>query len=84
MGPEAYRLPDAFDAAFRRAMALCAGVLVVGAAVAWATVRRPAPDCRHPECHTHGSVAVPPLEPETERGEEHGTAAPRPRGTEPR
>ncbi|MEY9487295.1 EmrB/QacA subfamily drug resistance transporter [Streptomyces calvus] len=84
MGPEAYRLPDAFDAAFRRAMVLCAGVLVVGAAVAWATVRRPAPDCRHPECHTHGSVAVPPLEPETERGEEHGTAAPRPRGTEPR
>ncbi|MFE2275821.1 MFS transporter [Streptomyces sp. NPDC059454] len=62
MGPEAYRLPDAFDEAFRRAMVLCAGVLVVGSAIAWATVRRPAPDCRHPECHTHGSVAVPPLE----------------------
>ncbi|MEV0691676.1 MFS transporter [Streptomyces sp. NPDC050388] len=66
MGPEAYREPDAFDDAFRRAMVLCAGVLVVGSALAFATVRRPAPGCRRPECHTHGSVAVPPLEPETE------------------
>jgi MFS family permease len=62
MGPEAYRLPDAFDDAFRRAMVLCAGVLVAGSAIAWATVRRPAPGCKHPECHIHGSVAVPPLE----------------------
>ncbi|MFD8518653.1 MFS transporter [Streptomyces capillispiralis] len=83
MGPEAYRLPDAFDDAFRRAMALCAAVLVAGAAIAWATVRRPAPDCRHPECHTHGSVAVPPLEAETDRAEEHGKGAPWPPGTEP-
>ncbi|GGV69915.1 MFS transporter [Streptomyces griseoloalbus] len=88
MGPEAYRLPDAFDDAFRRAMTLCAGVLVVGAAIAWATVRRPAPDCRHPECHTHGSVAVPPLEAETEprgeRGKGPGTETPWPPGAEPR
>ncbi|MER7490226.1 MFS transporter [Streptomyces sp. NPDC126497] len=69
MGPEAYRLPDAFDDAFRRAMVLCAGVLVLGSALAFATVRRPAPDCAHPECHTHGSVAVPPLE----AGEEGGS-----------
>ncbi|MFI5572294.1 MFS transporter [Streptomyces sp. NPDC051740] len=69
MGPEAYRLPDAFDDAFRRAMVLCAGVLVVGSAIAFTTVRRPAPDCPHPECHTHGSVAVPPLE----AGEEDGS-----------
>ncbi|MBQ1092165.1 MFS transporter [Streptomyces sp. B93] len=62
MGPDAYRSPDAFDAAFGRAMLMCAGVLVVGAALAFATVRRPAPDCARPECHTHGSVAVPPLE----------------------
>ncbi|MFB9348988.1 MFS transporter [Streptomyces heliomycini] len=77
MGPEAYRLPGAFDDAFRRAMILCAGVLVLGSALAFATVRRPAPDCRHPECHTHGSVAVPPLEPETEPepGEERGSGA---------
>ncbi|WP_030863014.1 MFS transporter [Streptomyces sp. NRRL S-37] len=69
MGPEAYRLPDAFDDAFRRAMLLCAAVLAAGSAIAWATVRRPAPGCPHPECHTHGSVAVPPLE----TGEEGGS-----------
>ncbi|WP_149548117.1 MFS transporter [Streptomyces marokkonensis] len=68
MGPEAYRVPDAFDDAFRRAMALCAGVLVIGSAVAFATVRRPAPDCCRPECRTHGSVAVPPLEAGRRRG----------------
>jgi EmrB/QacA subfamily drug resistance transporter len=63
MGPEAYRSPDAFDAAFHRAMPLCAGVLVAGAVLAFATVRRPAPDCRRPECRTHGCVTAPPLEP---------------------
>ncbi|CAM5488643.1 MFS transporter [Streptomyces pilosus] len=62
MGPEAYRLPGAFDDAFDRAMVLCAVVLVAGSALAFATVRRPTPDCRRPECRTHGSVAVPPLE----------------------
>ncbi|MER5215787.1 MFS transporter [Streptomyces sp. NPDC002838] len=62
MGEEAYRSPGAFDDAFGRAMGVCAGVLVVGALVAFATVRRPAPDCRKPECRTHGAVAVPPLE----------------------
>jgi EmrB/QacA subfamily drug resistance transporter len=64
MGPEAYRSADAFDSAFRRAMPICAGVLVAGAVLAFATVRRPAPDCRHPECRTHGSVTTPPLEPD--------------------
>ncbi|MDT0611149.1 MFS transporter [Streptomyces lancefieldiae] len=63
MGPDAYRSAGAFDAAFRRAMPLCAGILVLGAVLAFATVRRPAPDCLRPECRTHGSVAVPPLEP---------------------
>ncbi|MEH0577001.1 MULTISPECIES: MFS transporter [Streptomyces] len=62
MGQEAYRSADAFDDAFRRAMMLCAGVLVLGAAVAFATVRRLPPDCRRPECRTHGSVLAPPLE----------------------
>jgi len=68
MGPEAYRSADAFDDAFRRAMPLCAGVLVVGAALAFATVRRPPPDCRRPECRTHGWVTAPPLEPRATRG----------------
>ncbi|MFF3612654.1 MFS transporter [Streptomyces sp. NPDC002580] len=64
MGPEAYRSADAFDAAFRRAMPLCAGVLVIGAVLAFATVRRPAPGCLRPECRRHGSLTAPPLEPE--------------------
>ena len=67
MGAEAYRSPEAFDAAFGRAMVWCAGVLVLGAGVAFATVRRPAPDCRRPECHTHGCVTAPPLEHPEER-----------------
>ncbi|MFI1168262.1 MFS transporter [Streptomyces sp. NPDC020801] len=68
MGPEAYRSADAFDAAFRRAMPICAGVLVAGAVLAFATVRRPAPDCRHPECRTHCWVTAPPLEGRRSRG----------------
>ncbi|GGS15362.1 MFS transporter [Streptomyces humidus] len=62
MGPEAYRSAPAFDEAFRKAMALCAGVLVLGAVIAFTTVRRLPPDCRRPECRTHGSVLAPPLE----------------------
>ncbi|MER6348191.1 MFS transporter [Streptomyces sp. NPDC001595] len=62
MGPEAYRSPEAFDTAFGRAMLWCAGVLVAGAALAFATVRRPAPGCRHPECRTHCGLTAPPLE----------------------
>ncbi|MFJ2019563.1 MULTISPECIES: MFS transporter [Streptomyces] len=63
MGPEAPQMPDAFDAAFRRAMPLCAAVLVAGAVLALATVRRPPEDGRGPECRTHGWVTAPPLEP---------------------
>jgi len=68
MGPEAYRSAEAFDAAFRRAMPLCAGVLVVGAVLAFTTVRRPPPGCLRPECRRHGSLTAPPLEPERSRG----------------
>ncbi|MDQ0788237.1 MFS transporter [Streptomyces sp. B3I8] len=63
MDDEAYRSAGAFDAAFRRAMPICAAVLLAGALLAWATVRRPAPGCAHPECHRHGNVTTPPLEP---------------------
>ncbi|MFJ2736264.1 MFS transporter [Streptomyces sp. NPDC087317] len=62
MGPEAYRSADAFDVAFRRAMPICAAVLVVGAVLAFVAVRRPVKGCRRPECRTHGSVTTPPLE----------------------
>ncbi|MFD4880088.1 MFS transporter [Streptomyces sp. NPDC058420] len=68
MGPEAYRSAPAFDHAFDRAMLWCAGVLVVGSVLAFATVRRPAPDCRRPECLTHGWVTAPPLEPRVGKG----------------
>lgn len=44
MGPESYLSATEFDAAFSRAMPWCAGALVVGAAVAWATVRSPLPE----------------------------------------
>ncbi|WP_181805164.1 MFS transporter [Streptomyces shenzhenensis] len=64
MGPEAYRSAPAFDAAFDRAMPICAGALVAGAALAFAMVRRPAPGCVRPECRHHGNVTTPPLEPE--------------------
>jgi EmrB/QacA subfamily drug resistance transporter len=73
MDDEAYRSAGAFDTAFRRAMPICAAVLLAGAALAWSTVRRPAPDCAHPECHHHGNVTTPPLEPPAPPVE-HGTA----------
>jgi EmrB/QacA subfamily drug resistance transporter len=75
MGAEAYRSATAFDTSFRRAMPICAGVLVVGALLGFAAVRRPAPECRRPECRTHGFVTTPPLE-ETRRGARQGAVGP--------
>ncbi|MFD8326259.1 MFS transporter [Streptomyces lydicus] len=71
MGPEAYRSAAEFEAAFRRAMPLLAGVLLVGALLAWLTVRtgtlraaEPEPGRRcHPECAYHCGVSSPPLDP---------------------
>jgi EmrB/QacA subfamily drug resistance transporter len=71
MGPEAYRSAEEFATTFRRAMPLCAGVLVAGALIAWSTVRpaalrgpEPAPEKRcHPECAYHCGVSAPPLDP---------------------
>ncbi|MFD7030783.1 MFS transporter [Streptomyces sp. NPDC059917] len=62
MGPDAYRSAEQFGAAFDRAMPWCAGVLVLGALVAWATVRSPAPGAARPQCHTQCAVTAPPLE----------------------
>ncbi|MBM4794987.1 MFS transporter [Streptomyces sioyaensis] len=81
-GPEAYRSADEFGAAFRRAMPLCAGILVVGGLIAWLTVRtpalraaEPAPAERcHPECVYHCGVSAPPLDP----GEARALEAERP------
>ncbi|MGC4947316.1 MFS transporter [Streptomyces sp. DT224] len=70
MGPEAYRDAGEFAATFRRAMPMCAGLLVLGALIAWATVRTPAPvrDTARPECAVHCGVTSPPLEPAPETG----------------
>ncbi|CAM5627960.1 MFS transporter [Streptomyces californicus] len=66
MGPEAYRDAGEFAATFRRAMPMCAGLLVAGAVLAWWTVRTPAAAGREerPACAVHCGVTAPPLEPE--------------------
>ncbi|WP_406425661.1 MFS transporter [Streptomyces sp. NBC_01589] len=65
MGPEAYRSDAAFDASFSRAMTLCAGLLAVGASVAFLTLRRTAAAPRPPHGRTHGRthgwLMEPPL-----------------------
>ncbi|RPK48497.1 Multidrug resistance protein stp [Streptomyces sp. ADI92-24] len=69
MGPEAYRNAGEFAATFRRAMPMCAGLLVLGALIAWSTVRTPPTavrDTARPECAVHCGVAAPPLEPAPE------------------
>ncbi|MGW7188677.1 MFS transporter, partial [Streptomyces sp. NPDC054838] len=63
MGPDSYLSAPAFDAAFGRAMLWCAGILVAGSVLAWATVRNPAPAACHPLCRTCCGVTSPPLEP---------------------
>ncbi|MFF8844953.1 MFS transporter [Streptomyces sp. NPDC015127] len=72
MGPEAYRSAAEFGETFRRAIPMCAGVLVAGAVVAWATVRAPSPveaaERGQPECRMNCGVAAPPLEPPRGRG----------------
>ncbi|MFG2140431.1 MFS transporter [Streptomyces sp. NPDC048650] len=81
-GPEAYRSADQFGAAFRRAMPLCAGILLVGALIAWLTVRSDvlhaeptAPESCHPECRYHCGVSAPPLDPGEIRSGRPGEAA---------
>ncbi|GGO87113.1 DHA2 family efflux MFS transporter permease subunit [Wenjunlia tyrosinilytica] len=68
--PEAYRSATEFSRTFRRAMPLCAGILVVGSLIAWFTVRSNvlarAPEeegaCA-PECRMHCGMVSPPLDP---------------------
>lgn len=64
MGPEAYRSAEEFGETFRRAMPMCAGVLVVGSLIAWSTVRRPLREAvgPRPECRVNCGVVAPPLE----------------------
>ncbi|MCX4583880.1 MFS transporter [Streptomyces sp. NBC_01481] len=71
MGPEAYRSAEQFGETFRRAMPMCAGVLVLGSLIAWTTVRRPAPADvlarARPQCRVNCGVSAPPLEQAEER-----------------
>ncbi|MFF3750396.1 MFS transporter [Streptomyces sp. NPDC002018] len=79
MGPEAYRSATQFGETFRRAMPMCAGILVLGALIAFATVRRPQVPGERPECKIHCGLTAPPLEPETvRRSSPGGGAADRP------
>ncbi|MFJ2399361.1 MFS transporter [Streptomyces sp. NPDC087843] len=61
MGPDAYRSDAAFDASFSRAMPLCAGLLAVGASVAFGTLRQTAAAAHPPHGRTHGWLMEPPL-----------------------
>lgn len=79
MGPEAYRDAGEFAVTFRRAMPMCAGLLVAGSVLAFCTVRKPArapepggdrdraggpaEEPCRPECTVHCGVVAPPLEP---------------------
>ena len=70
MGPEAYRDAGEFASTFRRAMPMCAGLLVAGSVIAWWAVRA-SPAARaepRPACATHCGVTAPPLEPEPGSG----------------
>lgn len=65
MGPEAYRSAVEFGETFRKAMPMCAGVLVVGSLIALWRVRKPehVPERARPECRINCGVGAPPLEP---------------------
>ncbi|MEU7021198.1 MFS transporter [Streptomyces sp. NPDC046203] len=79
MGPEAYRSATQFDAAFGRAMVICAGVLVAGSLLAWITLRTPPRPELRPECQMHCGVGAPPLDPgrvNEASGEGGGTSGP--------
>ncbi|MGD3105538.1 MFS transporter [Streptomyces sp. YGL11-2] len=82
MGPGAYRSSAEFSAAFRRAMLLCALVLLLGALTAWLTVRSDvlqAPEPCHAECTYHCGVSSPPLDPgEANPGQGQPPGAPEP------
>ncbi|MFJ4922467.1 MFS transporter [Streptomyces sp. NPDC088725] len=77
MGPEAYHSATQFGAAFHRAMPICAGVLVLGSAIAFFRVRTPASEPKalaDVESRVHCCLTSPPVEttPSGETGEVAG------------
>jgi hypothetical protein len=61
MGPDAYRSAAAFDTSFSRAMPLCAGLLAIGASVAFGLLRQTGTASHRPHGRTHGWLMEPPL-----------------------
>jgi EmrB/QacA subfamily drug resistance transporter len=66
VGPQAYRSATAFDAAFKRAMPFCAGVLVLASLLAWRTVRS---DVLRPSKVSEEVAGKVPEKPEGRAGE---------------
>jgi EmrB/QacA subfamily drug resistance transporter len=82
-----YQNPSAFGAGFRTALLICAGLLVAGSALAWATIRSDVlleepqgPAKPEPPCHIHCAIVAPPLQ-DSEVTAPPGSSAPDPRGT---
>ncbi|ARQ70213.1 MFS transporter [Streptomyces marincola] len=64
LSSDQYRSAEAVDRAFGRAVLLCAGLMLLGALIAWFTVPgRLAPHAPEPRCTRHCAVGAPPLEP---------------------
>jgi EmrB/QacA subfamily drug resistance transporter len=81
MTGDGYRVPSTVDSGFDKAMLICAGLLVLGAVLAWLTVRsdalETAPDTEphaEPCCKTACPVGAPPLEGEVGRRHEGASA----------
>ncbi|MGA4543008.1 MFS transporter [Uniformispora flossi] len=69
MTGDGYRVPSTVDSGFDKAMLICAGLLVLGAVLAWLTVSADAlagkpgePEHAEPECRTACAVQGPPIE----------------------
>ncbi|MDT0441784.1 MFS transporter [Streptomyces johnsoniae] len=64
LSTDEYRSAEAVDRAFGKAVLLCAGLMVLGAVIAWFTVPgRLLPHAPAPQCTRHCAVGAPPLEP---------------------
>ncbi|GAA3889755.1 MFS transporter [Streptomyces sedi] len=69
LSTDEYRSADTLSAAFGRAVLICAGLMVLGAVVAWWAVPSGLPDRgrARPRCRRHCQVTAPPLEPGGDR-----------------
>ena len=77
----AARSAEEFGDTFKRAMPMCAGLLVAGAVLAWVTIRKPEPAGCHPGCKVHCGVTAPPLDPGEQ--DEHPSGHPEQPGQAP-